>query len=79
MKFIWDNLRGRKISYRSNMEDSYIVQVGRERETVDLGGRHTVFDLEGAMIQNEHGASGQHEQNGDELRVEENSELLGMK
>jgi hypothetical protein len=32
-------------TYRSDMEDSYIVQIRGQRETVDLGGRHTVFDL----------------------------------
>lgn len=50
------------------MEDSDVVEVGGERESVDLGGRHAVLDLQRALVQDQHGAGRQHKQDRHKLQ-----------
>lgn len=49
------------------MENSNVVQVGAQAHSIDLGGRHSIFDLQSPLVQNQHGPRGDDQQNWYEL------------
>ena len=56
------------------MKDCNVVEVGAEGDPVDFRRRDAVLDLHRPLVQDQHGAGGDHEEDGHELRVQEEHE-----
>ena len=53
------------------MKDCNVVEVGAEGDPVDFRRRYPVLDLHRPLVQYQHGAGGDHEEDGHELKVRE--------